>query len=431
MNLSVPSIFIKLVLFGLFCVFLGTTIVHAQETMGVPEQHPTTANTGRRMLFPIEQPYYVPPHAEGILGRYFPNLHGSEAIHFDYMYTGGIFNNARGGMQTKGATSYVGIFDLGITADTEKLGLWKNGTFYTHSFFSHGRNPSRYVQDYQGVAVFAYETPAQVSEYWYEHRFFQDRLKFKGGKQDAGADFFYLESTADFLNSSTTCVPTTRIPTTPNNAWGIAGYYELTKNIHVKAGIYDAQANADKFWMSEEGSVYSAYQLEYHYSLFKKLPGFVYAGAWYDNSEFELLDVPGELRTGNSGFSTGFEQMIYRRNFCDENDMRGVTMFFQISDTRQDRSDLKGFWALGFHWLGVFEDRPDDALGFALNTVKFSDGYRSQENLTYSFETAYELFYKIQLSENVVLQPDLQYVVHPGGQYRDAVVPGVVFQVVF
>ena len=410
-----------------FC--LSGSVIPAQQNIIAPEQHPSTT-TGRSMLFPLEQAYSA-PHSEGILGEFFPNIHGSEALHFDYIYTGGVFNNSRGGMRTKNATSYIGIFDLGITADTEKLGLWKNGTFYTHTFSSHGRNPSRYIRDYQEAAVFAYETPIQVSEYWYEHRFFGDRLRIKGGKQDAGADFFYMEATADFINASATCPPTTGIPTTPNNAWGVSGLFELTDNLHFKAGIYDAQGNAGKFWMSEEGSVYSAYQLEYHYSASKKLPGFAYVGTWYDSSDFELLDSSGRSRKGNYGLNFGLEQMLYRRNPCDEEDMRGITFFVQMSDTRQDRNELKGYLGLGLYWLGILEDRPDDSLGFMVNTAKFSSGYRSQENLSHSFETAYELFYKIPLTDNVVLQPDLQYIVHPNGQYKNAVVSGLVFQVVF
>jgi porin len=279
--------------------------------------------------------------------------------------------------------------------------------------------------------MFAYETPAQVSEYWYEHRFFNVGLIIKGGKQDAGADFFYLESTADFIHSSATCVPTTHIPTAPDNAWGIAGFLKLTQHLCFKAGIFDAQANANKFGMSETGKIYSAYQLEYHTCVDKKFPGFVYVGMWYDHSEFDSLVQPGDTVKGNHGFNVGAEQMIYRRHICNKENMRGATVFFQYADSKQDRNELKDFWALGVHWLGMFEKRPEDVLGFAFNTATFSGGYCTQEMLPYSYESAYELFYKVQWTKDITFQPDLQYVVHPGGQYRNAFVPGLVFQVVF
>jgi porin len=384
------------------------------------------------MSFPIDRNYSVPYQSstEGILSSRFPNLHGNEAVHFDYFYTGGVFNNAYGGLQTKNGTAYVGIFDIGITADTEKLGLWKNGTFYTHALFSHGRNPSRYVGDYQGFAVFAYETPAQVSEYWYEHRFFDEAFAVRGGKLDAGVDFFYLESTADFINSSGTCVPTTGIPTAPDNAWGVLFDLDLTKNFCVKFGVFDADANANKFWMSESGNVYTAYQIEYHYSLFKYLPGFSYLGTWYNDSE--NTGYAGNTHFGNSGFSAGFEQMLYRKNYCDRDDLRGLTVFTHFSRTSTDReNDLAQFWSLGLQWLGLFENRPDDVLGFGVFCSRFDKDFRINDALFYASETAYELFYKVNVTENLAVQPVFQYIVHPGGVYRNSIAPGFVFQMTF
>lgn len=414
-------------------VLLTLFSLSAQAQAPEPEQHPRTAGT--TMQFPIERGRigYTGSHTEGILGRCFPNvnLHGGDAVHVDYVYTGGVFNNARGGFQTRSGSSYIGLFELGMTFDTEKLGLWKNGTFYMHSLFSHGPNPSRFVGDYQGVAVPAYETPAQVSEYWYEHRFLDDIFIVKAGKQDAGADYFYLEATADFINSSGTCVPGTCIPTAPDNAWGVSTLLRVTDDFCLRAGFFDANANANKFWMSESGDVYSAYQAEYHYDLYGKLPGFVYAGAWYDNSKFELLTDPDRTGRGNYGYNIGFEQMLYRRHVCDDEDMRGLTFFFQYSSNKKDRNELKGFWGLGVNWLGLFESRPDDIFGLGLFVARFSDGFRRQEDMRYGNEKAYEIYYKMQLTENIALQPVFQYVVHPSGTYRNSFVPGLVFQLVF
>ncbi len=143
----------------------------------------------------------------------------------------------------------------------------------------------------------------------------------------------------------------------------------------------------------ENGDVYSAYQMEYHYDLFQHLPDYVYVGTWYDNSKTELSDGSGEACSGNYGFTTGFQQMLYRRN-ChhDPEDRRGSTMFAQYSSTKRDRNKVKVFWNLGFHWFGLYANRPEDILGLAMNTVRFSNGFRVRENLPHSFETAYEIF---------------------------------------
>jgi porin len=395
--------------------------------------NPTTPHPEpeERLRVPLDQNYpsRLRLEPEGILGELFPNIHGNDALHFDYSYVGGVFNNSRGGEQTSNSTRYVGIFDVGITADTEKLGLWKNGTFYTHALFSHGRNPSEYVGDWQGVAVFAYETPAQVSEYWYEHHLFNEIAAIRIGKMDAGVDFFYLNATQNFLNSSATCVPTTGIPTAPANAWGIMSSFNLSENFCFKFGLFDANGNANKFWMSQKGNVYTAYQFDVHYNLFQHLPGFAYIGAWYDNSE--NTSYANNIHFGKSGYSVGFEQMIYRRNYLKETDKRGLTLFAQFSQPQTDRdNELFRFWALGFRWLGFFENRPDDVLGFGIFSASFDRSIRKTD-LLYATETTYEIHYHIHLNKNVVVQPTLQYVVHPNGINPNALVSGFMFQITF
>jgi porin len=399
----------------------------AQTNSGLDSPH---SDSEMSLRVPIDRSSNSPPaHVEGILEHCFPRIHGNEAVHFDYAYTGGIFNNARGGAQTKGATSYVGIFDWGATVDTERIGLWKNGTFYAHALFSHGFNPSQSVGDAQGAAVFAYETPAQFSEYWYEHHFFDGAAAVRAGKIDAGVDFFFLESTSNFINSSGTCVPTTGIPTAPNNAWGVVTDLTLTSNLCFRWGLFDADGNANKFWMSESGNVYTAYQVDYHYTLCH-LAGYVYAGAWYNDAA--NTGYSGRVHSGNSGFSVGFEQMLYRTDCRSKEDHRGLTFFAHYSETAKDRDNVfSRFRSAGIQWLGLFADRPDDVFGFGLFSARFNDELRIAEPLTFGSETAYELFYHAHLTENVAIQPVVQYIVHPGGLYRNAFVPGLVFQITF
>ncbi len=396
----------------------------ATQPPGAATNHPDTS--GGRQYLPLERPTMVMPESEGILGPIFPNIHGNDALHLDYVYTGGIFNNSRGGLQTKNGSAYVGIANIAIMGDTEKLGLWKNGTFFVSSLFSHGPSPSRFVGDAQGVAVFAYETPAQVSEYWYEHRLFRDRLSVKMGKMDAGTDFFYLDSTADFINASYTCIPTTRIPTAPCNAWGVAANWKLTDQLCFKFGIFDGQGNANKFWMSEAGDYYATYQIEYHYSLFRRLPGFAFVGGWNDDCSYSMLYDETITKTGNAGISFGFEQTLCRRNICNEDDLRGLYLFANFGNAKDDRTEIDKYWSTGLLWRGIGR-RNDDSIGTAVNYAYFSDHLGT----TYAYESAWELFYKFQLTRNCSLQPDLQYVAHPSGEERDAVVTGLIFQMIF
>lgn len=204
----------------------------------------------------------------------------------------------------------------------------------------------------------------------------------------------------------------------------------VTKNLCFKFGLFDADADANQFWMSESGNVYTAYQFDLHYTLFRHLPGFAYIGAWYDNSGVECHR--GHQHSGDSGYAVGFEQMIYRTNYLKPGDLRGLTFFAQLGRPKTDRdSDLYRFYSFGWRWLGVFENRPDDVLGFAVFKADFDKDLRANENLPFTSETAYELHYHAHIIDNIALQPVFQYVVHPSGTNRNAFVPGLVFMVTF
>lgn len=350
------------------------------------------------------------------------------AVQVDGTYTGAVFGNVHGGYRNQ--STYMGVAEIGITTDTEKLGLWKNGRFFVGSLFSHGPGITRFVGDYQDPVYIAYEVPAQVSEYWYEHRFFNERLAVKIGKQDSCSTFFYLDSKADFFNSSFTCPPGTCMPTLPHNTHGVTCSLDLLNDAVFKVAVHDAGHGVHEFWESEFEDAHFDMQIEKRYSLFESLPGFVYCGGWYDTSSIELND---RAFKGNYGFSIGIDQTVWRKKPCryHRTPLQEVTAFTQIGTYKKDRSELRWYYDLGLTCRGFLRSRPEDHVGIACTTVCLSPGFRAAEGLPYRFESAYECFYKFQVTDNAMLQPNLQYIVHPGGQYKDALLIGLAFQVAF
>ena len=76
----------------------------------------------------------------------------------------------------------------------------------------------------------------------------------------------------------------------------------------------------------------------------------------------------------------------------------------------------------GLLYTGLIPRRDRDELGFGVINANVTDDLRSQ-GLT--DETNIEWFYKIQLTPWMSLQPDIQYVINPGGDGRNAVALGV------
>ena len=84
----------------------------------------------------------------------------------------------------------------------------------------------------------------------------------------------------------------------------------------------------------------------------------------------------------------------------------------------------------GLVYTGLLPCRKADRLGLAFAYGQVSSGYRTlagQQGITgASYEAVTELTYSIQLTPAITLQPDPQYVLHPGGtqQYGNALVAG-------
>src|SRR5688500_4035195 len=121
-------------------------------------------------------------------------------VHLQAGYIGEVIGNVSGGLRT--GAIYEGLLELGVQVDTEKAGLWKNGTFQISSLFPHGRGFSeRYVGDLLGASnIEAYQS-WRLYDLWYEHQF-GDRFSVRVGQFTADEEFAYTDAGGNFLNSS-------------------------------------------------------------------------------------------------------------------------------------------------------------------------------------------------------------------------------------
>ena len=62
-------------------------------------------------------------------------------------------------------------------------------------------------------------------------------------------------------------------------------------------------------------------------------------------------------------------------------------------------------------WIGAIPERDDDILGLGAFTVFFSDEAGHKKHA----ETSVELYYKAQVAGWMAIQPDIQYIINPGG----------------
>ena len=78
----------------------------------------------------------------------------SGGIAVEIVYTGEVFNNARGGLDTHQATRYRAILDVALTFDMDALIGCSGGTFFIYGQEYHGNGiTDNFVGDFQTVRV--------------------------------------------------------------------------------------------------------------------------------------------------------------------------------------------------------------------------------------------------------------------------------------
>lgn len=359
----------------------------------------------------------------GIFGHF---LHGNEALKAEYIYTGEVFTNMHGGMRTRDATRYLGLIDLAITGDLEKLGFAPGGTVFLLGENSHGEGLSRrFVGDWQWLSnIDPYYPFTQVTEYWWERKLWDDQFTIRLGKQDANKDFGVVGLGGDFINSSFGLAPNILMPTWPYTAMGVTTLWQVTEPLTLKLGIYDGAPRVGNWGFSGTGETFTIGECQRQWKLSQRMPGDFHVGLWYHNGPWGNLQDPTLIHHGDHGVYLGMDQMIWKEAREPE-DVQGLGVFFQYSWAPESLNEVPHYFGTGLAYKGLIPGRDDDITGLGLAQVTFSNDLPLRRN-----ETAVELFHKMPLTPHITLEPDLQYIANPDGQYRDAFVFGVRFEAV-
>ena len=335
------------------------------------------------------------------------------------------FHNFQGGLKTgtEGALS----FDLNLALDTERALGWKGGQFYADLEDHAGRNPTADLTgDIQAFDKLNTTPYLQVYELWYQQDLFNGWLRLKLGKWDANDDFSVIDNGLAFLNASDIVSPTIlAFPTTPDPMPGTAVYFTPAKFWYARfAAFYanrsdtfgDITGHPQSIQPTEHGALFLGETgLRWDHAPLLRKDGNLKFGAWGHTGTFPRFD--GTQQRGANGCYAILDQTLWQPNGEPEQG-RGVRGFMEAGQTQASVSAIDWNIAGGFAWTGPLATRPSDILGFSANYAHLS----SQAALPHPYELALEWFYQLPLWKRATLHPDVQFIVHPGGQYPNAVV---------
>lgn len=369
-------------------------------------------------------------------------------------YVTDIAGNVTGG-KNQGA-AYSDNIGLNLVFDLNKLAGIEGGSFLLSMSQRDGSSLSeRHVgnvfaiqQDWGGQTF-------KIIDVAYQQKLLDDRVELRVGRLAAGDDFLVSKYDYLFMQNAFDGNPvgiffnSPGMTAYPNATWGALLKCNPTRRTYIMGGVYNGDtAVRDNYRhgvdLTMNGPVFAIGEVGYRCN---GLPGDSQylgdykAGFWYDNSVYTQyntlgLGAPAETRPGNWGIYGLFDQVILP--FAGTYSNRGLGIFGSVLvSPDQTVSRMPYFFTAGFAFRGISPARPTDIAGFGLVYGDFSSDLRAAQEReealgqtipgTQNHETVLEWTYRFNFDRrSLFLQPDLQYILRPGGTGKipDALVAG-------
>lgn len=329
-------------------------------------------------------------------------------------YKGDFVTNFRGGIEP--GSTYLGLADLFLHFDAEKAGLWKGGEFLVHGANSHGGEPSaNLIGDFQVVSNIEAGNHTFLYELWFKQRFANVTATI--GLQDLNAEFAASSIGSIFLNSSfgihSVISDNILAPIFPLTSPGITLCWDASEKLCIKTAAYrgcpidfeenpynikwDMEHLQGLLWVTE--GQYSWSGKQGNSNVFK---GGVFFHQHCPESGVINSETGDELTHDYGAYVVADHQLWNYGN-------RSFSVFYQLGVC--PRNDNFAYLGCGCAYTGLLSKKGNDTLGLAM-----AGGMLTKERG--HDETTFELTYKVQVTNQIYLQPEMQYVVHPGGTDR-------------
>jgi porin len=361
-----------------------------------------------------------------------------------------------------------------LQMDTQRAFGWYGGTFNVSALQVHGTNLSAAnlgtLQTASGIEA---DRSTRLWELWYQQKFLdEDRLDVKVGQQSLDQEFMVSQNALLFVNTmfGWPMLPSADLPgggpAYPLSALGIRVRARPTDSYTFLFGLFNGSpvtnSNGDPQQQNPSGTNFglnggalAIAEVQYAYP---SLGAMVYPGEaeplartyklgiWYDSEKFadQEFDNTGlslanpattgapQMHRGDYGIYGVADQMIWR---SPEDADTTANFFTRVMGTPEEDRNLIDFSlnaGLVFH--EPIPGRDDDSFGVGMGFAKVGDHASGLDADTGVFtgsyypvrssETFFEMTYQYQLTPWCQLQPDIQYVINPGGGVLNPNAPG-------
>lgn len=362
-----------------------------------------------------------------------------------------VWGNTTGGLK-RGAV-YTGLLQLDLNLDLEKLAGWKGGSIYTRWLWLSGRDASEdLVGNFFTVSNAAGFNTFRNIELWLQQTLWDEKISIRAGQLAADSEFVISDYASYFLNGTFGWPATVYTslpeggPGYPMGAPGVRLAFTPVEEITILAAAFQGNVFAQDVnrhgfrWNLNANQGYT-YLTEVQYRHDFWLPGQVKVGAWFSSSEFANSNGSDNTKWGDYGLYFIVDQMLYREPTAPsaasyskdgkgvsskkaivpeaEVSNQGLGAFTRFGFQPIDRNFLGFYFDAGLTYTGLIPTRDADTVGLALGYGQLSNGSKqvlaSEGSVNPSYEIVIEGTYQAQITPWLVIQPDVQYIIHPGG----------------
>jgi porin len=341
--------------------------------------------------------------------------------------------------------------DLGLdlSADLDKLAGWKGGRFHLSLSMRSGTSLSDVdIGNVFTVAAVCCGHTYRLVNVELEQSLFDDRVSLRGGRLAAGDEFLASPLYGYFIQEAFNGNPMAIFFNVPMSAypvatWGVRARVRPLRQLSLMAGVYNGDptlGDNDKHGVdwTMRGPLFAIGEVAVrlnHEPEAAGLPGTFKIGGYYqggqapdlyrdvDGGSIALSGLPPQMHEGNGGFYILVDQMVYRDG--EPGSGRGLTPFASVVVAPSASVNTMPFFASGgLVYRGLLPSRPRDTAAVGVAYGAFSRQLaRSQRDARSAgsgagiqqYEVALELTYIIQARRWLQVQPDLQYIIKPGG----------------
>jgi porin len=424
-------------------------IAFAQEDKKTDDLKPADPDTGESTV------------EESTLGL-LPNPFEKQGIKFAVTYIGELLGNPSGGL--KQSAVYEDRFNFAVDLDLEKLAGLKQLAFHANIFQIDAGGLSRGdLQNFFVVSGIEALPSTRLYEMWFEQKW-DTSLALRAGQLAADTEFMTAKYTDVFTNASLGWPAMLSLdlpsggPSPPLATLGARLRSDVNDHLTLIGAVFDGNAagpgpddpqlrdrygvnfrvNDPPLLLGEAQFLWNAKKGDPGLDGKFKIGGWRHFGSFTDErytaQGVSLADTaPGATPapiSGDFGVYSVFEQKLYR---VGEDDDRGVGIFARASISPPDQNLIDLYADGGVEFIGLDDRRPKDKFGIAGGYARVSSRARALDAdfqtvqgpawPVRSFESLVTAVYQYEVRSGWTLQPNFQYLVHPGAGATNPIGP--------